>query len=159
MSLDIKKDVNNPLEMQDGILVRRMVINKEEPVRVKLQNNIFGNAQGRRELTLLEVYSEERKSSFLKEMCFILDVHGEPGGYGQILISDDEYYLVNFGVINEYRSKGYGLYFLSKIIENCSLSGINHLNLCVDNDNTPAINLYKKLGFKELYSKFNMRFR
>jgi ribosomal protein S18 acetylase RimI-like enzyme len=159
MYLNTREYDYNSLDIPEDISVRRMVINKEEPIRVKLQNNIFGNAAGRRELTLIEVFSEERKGNFLKDMCFILDIKGNPGGYGQILIVDEEYYLVNFGVTTEYRNKGYGGYFLSQIINSCNLSGIEHLNLCVDNDNIPAVNLYRKLGFKELYNKFSIRFK
>lgn len=159
MYLNTKESIYNPLDIPEDINVRRMVINKEETIRVKLQNNIFGNTAGRRELTLIEIFSEERKGTFLKDMCFILDVKGNPGGYGQILIVDEEYYLVNFGVTTEYRKKGFGEYFLSQIINSCNSSGIEHLNLCVDNDNIPAVNLYKKIGFKELYNKFSIRFK
>jgi ribosomal protein S18 acetylase RimI-like enzyme len=159
MYLNTREIVYNPIDIPEEINVRRMIINKEESIRVKLQNNIFGNAAGRRELTLIEVSSEERKSTFLKDMCFILDIKGNPGGYGQILIVNEEYYLVNFVVTTEYREKGYGEYLLSQIIKSCNSSGIEHLNLCVDNDNIPAVNLYKKLGFKELYNKFSIRFK
>lgn len=159
MHLGTNKCTFNSLSINDNAVVRKMVIGKEEPIRVKLQNNIFGNKEGRRELTILEVYSEESKNTFLKDMCFILDIEGTPGGYGQISIIDGEYYLVNFGIINEYRNKGLGQYFLSEIIHNCSLFGIEHLYLCVDNDNIPAVNLYKKIGFTELYNKFNVVFR
>lgn len=159
MQLDTCKSIYNSFNIPENTIVRKMLINKEEVLRVKLQNNIFGNVANRRELTLTEVLSEERKNTFLKNMCFILDINGDPGGYGQILIIDGEYYLVNFGVTTEYRKKGYGEYFLSKIVDNCSSRGINRLNLCVDNDNTPAVNLYKKLGFKEQYNKFSIRFK
>lgn len=159
MYIDTNNNILNSLNITGDIAVRKMVIGKEEPIRVKLQNNIFGNTAGRRELTIIEVYNEESKSTFLRDMCFILDIEGNPGGYGQILIIDGEYYLVNFGIINEHRNKGLGLYFLSEIIHNCSSVGIENLYLCVDNENIPAVNLYKKLGFKELYNKFNIVFK
>lgn len=159
MYLDTNKIVENTLNKNENLFFRKMLINKEEPLRVMLQNNIFGNSAGRRELTLLEVYNEESRRSFLRDMCFILEVEGKPGGYGQILITNGEYYLVNFGIISEYRNKGYGIYFLSQIIQSCYLSGIEGLNLCVDNNNEPAVKLYKKLGFKECYNKFNIIFR
>lgn len=159
MYFNTNKNTLSSLSIIDNAVVRKMVIGKEEQLRVKLQNSIFGNKEGRRELTILEVYNEERKSTFLKDMCFMLDIEGIPGGYGQISIIDGEYYLVNFGIINEYRNKGFGQYFLSEIIHNCSLFGIENLYLCVDNDNIPAVNLYKKIGFKELYNKFNVVFK
>lgn len=159
MYINTYKSFTDTPSINGNIFVRRMTIGVDEPVRVKLQNNIFGNNAGRKNLTLLEVYNEEKRNTFLKDMCFILDVEGTPGGYGQILIIDRKYFLVNFGIIAEYRGKGYGSYFLSEIINNCRLAGIEHLNLCVDNNNIPAVNLYKKTGFKELYNKFNIIFR
>ncbi len=144
----------------ENLVFRKMLINKEEPIRVKLQNNIFGNSSsGRRELTLLEVYNEEGKSSFLKNMCYILETADIPIGYGQILISEGEYYLVNFGITKEYRKLGYGRYFLMQIIHDCKNNGIYKLNLCVENKNLPAVMLYKKLGFKESFNNFILRFR
>lgn len=159
MSLETNKIPYNTTSNKDNLLFRKMVINKEEPLRVMLQNDIFSNSVGRRELTIIEVYNEESSSSFLRDMCFILDIEGNPGGYGQILLTDGEYYLVNFGIIHEYRTRGYGEYFLSQIIQNCSLNGVEYLHLCVDNNNLPAVQLYKKLGFKESYNKFSIKFR
>ncbi|MDF2673295.1 MAG: family N-acetyltransferase [Clostridiales bacterium] len=159
MYLNTKNSINRSFNIAENINVRNMVINKEESIRVMLQNNIFGNVAGRRQLTILEVYNEESSPTFLKDMCFILDIEGKPGGYGQILIVDDEYYLVNFGVTTENRNKGFGGYFLSQIINGCNLIGIEHLNLNVDNDNIPAVNLYKKLGFTELHNKFKIKFK
>lgn len=159
MYLNTKNSILRSFNITENIRFRSMVINKEETLRVMLQNNIFGNVAGRRQLTILEVYNEESSPTFLKNMCFILDIDGKPGGYGQILIIDDEYYLVNFGVTAENRNKGYGEYFLSQIINSCNLTGIEHLNLNVDNDNIPAVNLYKKTGFTELYNKFKIKFK
>lgn len=147
------------LKKDENLVFRKMVINKEEPIRVMLQNKIFSNSAGRRELTLLEVYNEEGRSSFLKDMCFILEAAEKPAGYGQILITEGEYYLVNFGIINEYRNKGYGRYFLERIAQASKLNGIEQLNLCVDNNNIPAVKLYKELGFRELYNRFTIKFR
>lgn len=145
---------------KENLVFRKMIINKEEPLRVKLQNNIFNNSSsGRRELTLLEVYNEESRSSFLKDMCYILEAEGNPSGYGQIIIADGENYLVNFGVIIECRKKGYGRYFLSKIIEDCKAKGINKLYLCVDNNNLSAVKLYREIGFNESINNFILRFR
>lgn len=159
MCIDINENNSNSINIHEKASVRKMVIGREEPIRVKLQNDIFGNIEGRRELSIIEVYNEESKSTFLKDMCFILDIEGDPAGYGQILIIEGEYYLVNFGVTNKYRNRGLGRYFLSEIIYRCCLFGINHLYLCVDNDNLPAINLYAKIGFKELYNKFDIVFK
>lgn len=129
-----------------------MNINYEETERVKLQNKIFGYINGRRELTLEEVYNEECDISFLNDMCFFICKDNVKIGYGQIIKMKSQYYLVNFGILPEYRCNGYGYYFLSKIISTCYKKGIKELYLTVDNLNLPAIKLYEKVLFKEIYN-------
>lgn len=132
--------------------VKTMKIDKEEKARVELQNNIFNNIAGRRELTLKEVYNEERSNGFIVDMCFFLTLEGIKIGYGQILHVEGNYYLVNFGVLQEYRGNGYASDFLDAIIMKCSENGLEKLLLTVDNFNLPAVNLYQKHGFKEEYN-------
>lgn len=133
---------------------RKMLINNEEVLRVELQNKIFNNIANRRDLTLIEVYNEEKKINFIKDMCYILEHEGTAIGYGQIILNENEYFLVNFGIISEYRGRGYSVYFLNAIMEDCMKSGIEELNLCVDNDNASAIGLYEKVGFVEDHNQF-----
>jgi hypothetical protein len=122
MHLSVKPIINTGTNSDESLNVRILELYKEEPIRVMLQNEIFGELKGRIDLTLGEVYEEERKNSFLKDMCFILSVNESQAGYGQIIFMEDMYYLVNFGIIPEYRSKGYGNYFLSQIIFGLLLS-------------------------------------
>jgi ribosomal protein S18 acetylase RimI-like enzyme len=136
--------------------VLKLVIGKEEGIRVELQNRIFSEVKNRRELTIGEVLREEKSPGFLKGMCYILRYCDTPIGYGQILYTDEKFYLVNFGITPEYRKAGYGNFFLTKIMNNCSLYGINNLYLTVDKQNVPAIGLYKKVGFKDLYNKLEI---
>lgn len=134
----------------DDLHVRKMKIGLEEEIRVKLQNDIFSNIKGRKELTINEVIYEERSSKFLKDMCFILEYKGIPAGYGQIIRNQNDLYLVNFGIIKEYQGRGFGYFFLDKIISFCKDEGIDKLYLTVDKNNKKAVNLYLKYGFKLL---------
>lgn len=124
--------------------------NRDEKIRVYLQNKIFENGINRRDLTLSEVLSEEKSSKFIENCCFILNIDGTPSGYGQIIVENSIYYLVNFGIIPECRNLGYGYHFLSMILEQCLYKGINDLYLFVDYTNVSAFNLYIKAGFSEL---------
>lgn len=132
------------------LVTRKMRINEEEAVRVKLQNLIFGNIVGREDITLNEVMDEEKSSKFQEDLCFILEENCEHLGYGQILNILGEYHLVNFGIIPEKRGEGLGEYFLSEILKKCWENGICELYLTVDNSNYAAIGLYKKHGFRDV---------
>ena len=108
-----------------------------------LQNVIFGNIEGRRDLTIQEVLFEEKKQGFLADMCYILEINKIPSGYGQIVALEKGYSLVNFGITSQFRGFGYGYYFLSYILEECRLSGIKDLYL-----SRMTIWIFNKIIFK-----------
>lgn len=150
------KYLNNDICNKDELLFRKMEIDKDEDIRVKLQNKIFSNVKGRKDLTLNEVFYEENSNKFLKDFCYFLEYSGTPVGYGQIIKIQEEFYLVNFGITPEFQGRGFGIYFLNKIIESCRKSGIKKLYLTVDSNNQKAINLYKKYGFEFIYGNANL---
>lgn len=124
----------------------------EEHIRADLQNSIFGDIKNRIPLTVDEVIEEEKLKSYIGSMCYILKVNKTPAGYGQVMVNGNIYSLINFGIIPSYRRYGYGDIFLKYILYKCSLARIESLHLTVDNNNHPAITLYKKNGFVELYN-------
>ncbi|MCX7883851.1 MAG: GNAT family N-acetyltransferase [Caloramator sp.] len=149
MFLDVTN--NCCMENKDELVVRKMKIDKDENIRVNLQNKIFSNIKGRRDLTLNEVFFEESSSKFLKDYCYFLEYYDTPVGYGQIIKIKGDFFLVNFGIIPEFQGRGFGAYFLNKIVENCNNAGINKLYLTVDGNNKRAVNLYRNYGFKFMY--------
>ncbi|WP_168190021.1 GNAT family N-acetyltransferase [Caloramator sp. E03] len=147
LSKNTEIDYNN----SNDLFVRKMKIGHEENIRVMLQNDIFSKVKDRIELTLNEVIYEENSSKFLKNLCFFIEYKGSPIGYGQIIKTQNSYYLVNFGIVQEFQGRGFGYYFLNEIIKSCKANGIEKLYLTVDSNNKKAINLYKKYGFEFLY--------
>jgi GNAT superfamily N-acetyltransferase len=150
----LKLDQSINLTKQDNtnfnFKIRRAILNVDEGVRVVLQNRIFGDVRGRKELTLDEVSNEAKDSKFIKDLCFILEIDNVPSGYGQILLINGRYILVNFGIIPEYRGMGYSYIFIEEIISKCISYGIEELFLSVDNINKKALGLYKNVGFQQI---------
>ncbi|SEF47239.1 Acetyltransferase (GNAT) family protein [Caloramator fervidus] len=136
----------------NGLYVQKMQINKEEKIRVELQNKIFSNNLDRRELTLKEILQEEKRKEFIEDLCYFLKYNDEYIGYGQIINSSEGFYLINFGIIPEFRGKGYAKYFLNQLILKAKEFGVKDLYLKVENNNEKAINLYKKIGFIEVFN-------
>ncbi|KRQ87030.1 putative N-acetyltransferase YycN [Caloramator mitchellensis] len=134
----------------ENLSVERMKITEQESLRVELQNKIFGNLINRKVLTVSEVIAEEKKKEFLKDLCFFLKYQDKYIGYGQIVINNEGYFLINFGILEEFRGKGYAKLFLSEILKNAKNYGVETLYLKVDNYNLKAIKLYEDLGFEEL---------
>jgi GNAT superfamily N-acetyltransferase len=147
----------NDLLEKKSVNFRIMELSKDENIRVELQNKIFYDVKGRRELKIEEVKKEETKPGFISNMCYFIEADNHPAGYGQILFLDDDYYLVNFGIIPEYRQRGLGYYFLNQILYSCYENGLDSIYLSVDNNNQSAVNLYEKAGFKEVYNKLTIK--
>jgi len=59
----------------------------------------------------------------------------------------DEVSIFGFGIIPEFRSKGYGYDLLHLIVEHLRQSGIREIVIEVDSNNIHAFNLYQKFGF------------
>ena len=71
-------------------------------------------------------------------------------GFAGIMTCLDEATLNNIVVKKSCRSRGIGGELLDSIIELCADLNMKTLTLEVDSSNIPAINLYKKFGFKNL---------
>lgn len=56
--------------------------------------------------------------------------------------------LYSFAVDSRYRRQGIGARLLQKSIHEMRLNSVNHIILHVTMDNEPAVNLYRKVGFK-----------
>lgn len=68
----------------------------------------------------------------------------------KIEITDGRKVAGNFGIVirREFRSQGLGKKLATKIIEFCKNERIQKIHLTVMAHNKPALNFYKKLGFK-----------
>jgi ribosomal protein S18 acetylase RimI-like enzyme len=67
-------------------------------------------------------------------------------GYGYV---NDETPELGMAVRSEYRGRGIGTELLKTLLEQAKMKGIYKLSLSVD-PNNPAMNLYKRFGFKEI---------
>lgn len=71
-------------------------------------------------------------------------------GFVGIKILFDEADIMNIVVKKDYRNKGIGTILLENLVSLSKKLCLNSLSLEVNEENIPAINLYKKLGFKNI---------
>ena len=81
---------------------------------------------------------------------FFILVEHDILGYMILWIDEDKAQINSFVIVEEFRKKGYGTYFLESIIQKMTEEGIIDLTLEVRPSNKDALNLYTKLGFKEV---------
>lgn len=78
----------------------------------------------------------------------------------KIEYSDNSAFICGFGILSEFRGKGYGKEALSKVLSIINEENINDVELDVECKNNTALNLYKVCGFKEIsvmnYYRYDM---
>lgn len=113
--------------------------------RVMLQNSIFAE-DTRIPLEVSDILFDMKQDYYIDDLAIIMYYKEIPIGYGQI-IKNNDYMVVNFGILAEYRNKGFGKHFLNYLIFLSKNKNINKLSIRVSPDNVRALNLYHSLGF------------
>ena len=147
---DINKDISFTT-FEDG---------KDEKYRCLIQNKVF-NSANRQAINEDDILYEKYQSYYISEGCIFIKYKGMHVGYGQLIKKDLRTYIANFGILPEYRGKGYGKKLLKFIINLAYGLGNSKIYLKCDKKNIEAVNLYICEGFKTLdtyyeYKKHNM---
>ena len=152
MNLNLKNTILDEFTVYDDIDFKHFKTNKDEGLRCEVQNSIFKD-KNRIPLTINDIYEEENEDYFIDDFCvFLKNSCDDILGYGQIILTRNEYTIVNFGILEQYRMKGYGEILLRYLIELCRINSIDDIYIRVENSNEKAINLYSKVGFKKVRS-------
>ncbi|MCS4522610.1 GNAT family N-acetyltransferase [Clostridium botulinum] len=56
-------------------------------------------------------------------------------------------FIVNFGILSNFRKEGYGKVLLNHILNKLKIKGFKKVMIRVSSENEIALNLYKSLGF------------
>ena len=87
---------------------------------------------------------------------FLMAFEGEnPIGYVGLSVVFDEGYMGNLAVIEAYRRNGVGRALMNELLASCKSLDLAFATLEVRASNTPAVSLYKSLGFEEVGRRKN----
>ncbi|MHC1721187.1 MAG: GNAT family N-acetyltransferase [Clostridiaceae bacterium] len=131
-------------------------IAKDEGLRCYIQNKIFED-EGRTPICLADILYDVSRSYYVKGGSFFLYKGYDCIGYGQIIINNGNPYIVNLGIIEEYRGKGYSKVLLLRLLEKIKEMGYNNVRLTVKSENEAALKLYWGFGFKNEYETYIWR--
>ena len=119
--------------------------------RVDIQNRIFDNKY-RLPINSADILIEISKKTYIPELSYFYLHENQYIGYGQINKSENHYFLVNFGIVPEFRGKKLSKDFLIHLLQKGREFGIKELYLDVNEQNEKAVNLYKNIGFQDKQS-------
>lgn len=86
---------------------------------------------------------------------FVAEKEGELLGYCGIQVMAGEGYITNVAVKPQHRKQGFGLKILEELLNFSESEKLDFITLEVRESNFPAINLYKKMGFREVGKRPN----
>jgi len=136
-------------ESKNKVIFRHFKESLDEELRCTIQNSVFYD-KNRIPLITEDIFSEENEDYYINNFgVFISDSNGQAVGYGQIILSDGFYTIVNLGILADYRQQGYGELLVKYLVEFCHNNSIKDIYIRVEKKNTKALSLYKKIGFNE----------
>ncbi|WP_297714498.1 GNAT family N-acetyltransferase [Clostridium sp.] len=128
------------------ISIEKVILNRDEELRCKLQNSIF-SASTRVPLEVEDIESDIEQEYYIKDLSLFIKVDNIAIGYGQIIYNRDMYTVVNFGILNEFRHYGFGKILLNHLIQAAKNMNIYDLYIRVEETNYNALKLYNWIGF------------
>lgn len=134
---------------QNKCIFRHFKEGQDEKLRCAIQNSVF-NDKNRIPLSVDDIYREEEEYYYLKNFgVFVYDNNRQIAGYGQVILNEDLYTIVNIGILAQHRKKGYGEMLVRYLINLCYNNSIKEVYIKVEKNNEKALSLYNKIGFKE----------
>ena len=106
------------------------------------QNSIFFNHSEE-----CESFPEEEEG--LNKITYMVELNKEIIGKVRVEYSDNSAFISGFGILPNFRGKGYGKTALKEALRSINEKSIKEIELDVECKNNTALNLYKSCGFEE----------
>lgn len=152
--LHLSIEDNMPLLIQENLEFEILKKGRDEQIRCEMQNEIFKN-ETRIPLSIEDIYLDEVQNYYFDDGSIFIKKDGNYIGYGQIIIEDNMPVIVNFGILKEYRGKGFSKSLLAYLIKIIKYNGFSDVMIKVKTTNKIALHLYEEIGFKitgEIYN-------
>jgi len=151
------KQINNGfLDSINSIKLRKA--KNQDSKEIQRQNTIFFNDEELIDIEYKEYSPEDEE--ILNEITYMIELKGEIIGKIKVDYSETSAFICGFGIVPEFRGKGYGKESLLETISLITKKGIHEIELDVEGKNSTALNLYKSCGFEERstmnYYKYNI---
>ncbi|WP_461613437.1 GNAT family N-acetyltransferase [Clostridium sp. Marseille-QA1073] len=122
-------------------------IGEDEKIRCSLQNKIF-KTSSRVEIDIEDIVFEEEQKYYLNEGSIFIKYGEKFIGYGQLIKENNKVSIVNFGILDEFRNRGYSKILLKHLLNIAIDNNFKEIYLKCNSDNIKALKLYKEHDFK-----------
>ncbi|MDP6715883.1 MAG: GNAT family N-acetyltransferase [SAR202 cluster bacterium] len=143
------------IDLPDGFGLRTFQLDQDEAELTSIQNAAFGEHWGFNPNTVKEIAARVRMDSSDPDGIIFISNGENLAGFNWTLRNQNENGSVGFvamtGVHPNYRGKGLGTAVVVTGMEYLNEQGVDGIELEVDSANTPAVELYRKLGFKPVH--------
>lgn len=155
--LDMRVCLNSNRKISHKSTIRFVTFRKgmDEEKRVCIQNSIFKDTPGHKDLNIDDILNEEEQDFFIEDGCIFLSLDSRIIGYSQIILegpAGNKPYIVNFGIHKDFRNLGYSKFLLNHTLNIVKSKGFNKAYIKVDASNKRAYSLYKNTGFEKIGS-------
>ncbi len=145
------------VRLPEGFVVRPLATGQDEPALTELQNIAFGENWGFSPNTVEQITARVANNRGGPESILFIVEDGEPAAYNWTMLDDapspesERAGVISMtGVHPRYRGRGIGRAVVAAGIAHLVVRGASAIYLEVDADNTPARELYLKLGFRKV---------
>lgn len=147
----MKRSDKTPVGMGNSITLRKS--NKLDAEEIQKQNAIFFNL----DRDDIENFIDDENIS-----TYMIELNDDTIGKIRIECNDNSSYIAGFGILPDFRGKGYGKAALKEALRLINEKNIYDIELDVETKNANALNLYKACGFEEKsimnYYEYNIEF-
>ena len=143
------------ISLPNGYGLRTFELDQDEAELTSIQNAAFGEHWGFNPNTVEEIAARVRMNSTDPDGIIFISNGGSLAGFNWTLRNENGNGSVGFvamtGIHPNYRGKGLGTAVVVTGMEYLRKQGVDSIELEVDSTNTPAVELYRKLGFKPVH--------
>jgi len=148
---NISSDSRRPINLRKA--------SNQDGKEIQRQNTKFFNDVEASDLGVSECLPEEEE--ILNDITYMVELKGEIIGKIKVEYSENAAFIYGFGIVPDFRGRGYGKAALKEALRLINEKNINEVELDVECKNNTALNLYKSCGFEEKsvmnYYKYNTK--
>lgn len=143
----------NKIALESMNLISLRKAGKLDEKEIRRQNTIYFDdvvdSESFQEVDVEEKESSTEEEETLNEGTYMVELKGETIGKINVEYSDKSAFIFGFGILPDFRGKGYGKAALKEALCLINEKNIYEIELYVECKNNKALNLYKHCGFEE----------